>query len=96
VLALLYVALFRNGSASSPGTAGMAMGRHRAGVANQLLQPFVIFALASYFNGETVTLQILLFASAVVATVAISTRTRRQAAPTPLKQDLEPPQLAAS
>jgi drug/metabolite transporter (DMT)-like permease len=42
----------------------------------QLLQPFVTFALATFFNDETITLQILLFAAAVVATVAISTRTR--------------------
>ena len=33
----------------------------------QLLQPFVTFALAAVFNGETITLQILLFAAAVVA-----------------------------
>jgi hypothetical protein len=37
-----------------------------------------------------------LFASAVVATVAISTRTRRPAAPAPVKRPQEPPQLAAS
>ena len=42
----------------------------------QLLQPFVTFALAAVFNDETITLQILLFAAAVVVTVAISTRTR--------------------
>jgi drug/metabolite transporter (DMT)-like permease len=42
----------------------------------QLLQPFVTFVLAALFNGETITPQIVLFASAVVATVAISTRTR--------------------
>jgi drug/metabolite transporter (DMT)-like permease len=62
----------------------------------QLLQPFVTFALAAYFNDETITLQIVLFAAAVVATVAISTRTRRQPAPEPKKRDREPPQLAAS
>jgi len=44
----------------------MAMGGIARVSQIQLLQPFVIFALASYFNGETVTLQILLFASAVV------------------------------
>ena len=42
----------------------------------QLLQPFITFALASIFIGEPITPQILLFASAVVVTVAISTRTR--------------------
>jgi drug/metabolite transporter (DMT)-like permease len=64
----------------------------------QLLQPFVTFALAAIFNDETITLQILLFAAAVVVTVAISTRTRAKAAPPksgPLR-DREPPQLAAS
>jgi drug/metabolite transporter (DMT)-like permease len=40
------------------------------------LQPFITFALAALFNGETITWQIVLFATAVVATVAISTRTR--------------------
>jgi hypothetical protein len=39
------------------------------------------FALAATFNGETITLQILLFAAAVVATVAISTRTRGRRVP---------------
>jgi hypothetical protein len=47
----------------------------------QLLQPFVTFALAALFAGETITPQIVLFAAAVVATVAISTRTRRRDAP---------------
>ena len=62
----------------------------------QLLQPFITFALASFFNDETITLQILLFAAAVVATVAISTRTRGNAVPVAAKPDREPPQLAAS
>ncbi len=47
----------------------------------QLLQPFVTFALAGVFNDETITPQILLFAAAVVATVAISTRTRGRKSP---------------
>ena len=72
-------------------------GRNRAGVQIQLLQAFVTFALAAFFNDETITLQILLFAAAVVVTVAISTRTRAKAAPVPPQQrDREPPQLAAS
>jgi len=45
----------------------------------QLLQPFITFALAAIFIGETITPQILLFAAAVVVTVAISTWTRRPA-----------------
>jgi len=61
----------------------------------QLLQPFVTFTLASFLNGETITQQIVLFAAAVAATVAISTRTRGQAAPAKPNLDREPPQLAA-
>jgi drug/metabolite transporter (DMT)-like permease len=95
-LALLYVALFSQWIGFFAWNAGMAMGGIARVSQIQLLQPFVTFALASYFNGETITLQILLFASAVVATVAISTRTRRQATPATAKQEREPPQLAAS
>jgi drug/metabolite transporter (DMT)-like permease len=62
----------------------------------QLLQPFVTFALAAFFNDETITLQILLFAAAVVVTVAVSTRTRTRPAPSVPQRDREPPQLAAS
>jgi drug/metabolite transporter (DMT)-like permease len=54
----------------------MAMGGIARVSQVQLLQPFITFALAAFFNDETITLQILLFAAAVVATVAISTRTR--------------------
>ena len=95
-LALLYVALFSQWIGFFAWNAGMAMGGIARVSQIQLLQPFVTFALAAYFNGETITLQILLFATAVVATVAISTRTRRQVAPAPAKQQREPPQLAAS
>jgi drug/metabolite transporter (DMT)-like permease len=83
-LALLYVALFSQWIGFFAWNAGMAMGGIARVSQIQLLQPFVTFALASYFNGETITLQILLFASAVVATVAISTRTRGRAAPDPI------------
>src|SRR3984885_2066779 len=87
-LALLYVALFPQWIGFFAWNAGMAM----AGIARvsqvQLLQPFVTFALAAIFNGETITLQILLFAAAVVATVAISTRTRRRT--TPAAQETQP------
>jgi len=79
-LALLYVAVFSQWIGFFAWNAGMAM----AGIARvsqvQLLQPFITFALAACFNGETITPQILLFAAAVVATVAISTRTRRRQA----------------
>jgi len=55
---------------------GMAMGGITRVSQVQLLQPFVTFAIAAFFNNETITPQILLFAAAVVATVAISSRTR--------------------
>ena len=104
-LALLYVALFSQWIGFFAWNAGMAMGGIARVSQVQLLQPFVTFVLAAFFNDETITLQIVLFAAAVVATVAISTRTRGQAdvspqaapqvAPPP-KQDRDPPQLAAS
>ena len=59
----------------------MAMGGIARVSQMQLLQPFVTFALAAFFNDETITLQILLFAAAVVVTVAISTRTRAKTLP---------------
>ena len=75
-LAVLYVAVFSQWVGFFAWNAGMAMGGIARVSQVQLLQPFITFALAASFNGETITLQILLFASAVVATVAISTRTR--------------------
>ena len=79
-LALLYVALFSQWIGFFAWNAGMAMGGIARVSQVQLLQPFITFALAAFFNGETITLQILVFAAAVVATVAISagTRVRRQ------------------
>jgi drug/metabolite transporter (DMT)-like permease len=75
-LALLYVAVFSQWIGFFAWNAGMAMGGIARVSQVQLLQPFITFALAAFFNGETITPQILLFAAAVVATVAISTRTR--------------------
>jgi len=77
-LALLYVALFSQWIGFFAWNAGMAIGGIARVSQVQLLQPFITFALAALFNGETITPQIVLFASAVVATVAISTRTRRR------------------
>ena len=71
-LALLYVALFPQWIGFFAWNAGMAMGGIARVSQVQLLQPFITFALAAWFNGETITPQILLFATAVVATVAIS------------------------
>jgi drug/metabolite transporter (DMT)-like permease len=78
-LALLYIALFSQWIGFFAWNAGLAMGGIARVSQVQLLQPFVTFALAAIFNGETITWQIVLFALAVVATVAISTRTRGRA-----------------
>src|SRR5665213_3319905 len=80
-LALMYVALFPQWIGFFAWNAGMAMGGIARVSQVQLLQPFITFVLAAFFNGETITLQIVLFALAVVATVAISTWTRRRDAP---------------
>jgi len=79
-LALLYVALFSQWIGFFAWNAGMAIGGIARVSQVQLVQPFVTFALAALFNGETITPQIVLFAAAVVATVAISTRTRARRA----------------
>lgn len=94
-LGLLYVALFSQWIGFFAWNAGLAMGGIARVSQVQLLQPFVTFAIAATFNGETITWQILLFAAGVVVTVAISTRTRAKPAPTAAKHR-EPPQLAAS
>jgi drug/metabolite transporter (DMT)-like permease len=78
-LGLLYVALLSQWIGFFAWNAGMAMGGIARVSQIQLLQPFITFALASLFNGETITPQIVLFAAAVVATVAISTGSRGRA-----------------
>jgi drug/metabolite transporter (DMT)-like permease len=83
IVGLLYVALFSQWIGFFAWNAGMAMGGIARVSQVQLLQPFVTFALAACFNGETITWQIVAFAAAVVATVAISTRTRGQKAVQP-------------
>ncbi|SDS89218.1 DMT family transporter [Bradyrhizobium canariense] len=80
-LALFYVAVFSQWIGFFAWNAGMAMGGIARVSQVQLLQPFITFALAASFNGETITPQIVLFAAAVVATVAISTWTRRRESP---------------
>ena len=81
LLGLLYVTLISQWIAFFPWNAGLAMGGIARVSQVQLLQPFVTFALAASFNGETITPQVVLFAAAVVATVAISTRTRGHVTP---------------
>ena len=80
-LALFYVAVFSQWIGFFAWNAGMAIGGIARVSQVQLLQPFVTFTLAAWFNNETITLQTVLFAAAVVATVAISTRTRGKPAP---------------
>jgi drug/metabolite transporter (DMT)-like permease len=80
-VAVLYAALFPQWIAFFAWNAGLAMGGIARVSQMQLLQPFVTFALAAIFIGETITPQIVLFAAAVVVTVAISTRSRSR--PTP-------------
>jgi drug/metabolite transporter (DMT)-like permease len=82
-IAVLYVALFPQWIGFFAWNAGLAMGGIARVSQMQLLQPFVTFAFASIFIGEPITPQIVLFAAAVVATVAISTRTRSRQAPPP-------------
>lgn len=81
MLALFYVALFSQWIGFFAWNAGMAMGGIARVSQVQLLQPFVTFALAAFFNDEAITLQILLFAAAVVVTVAISSRVRVRRTP---------------
>ena len=78
MLGLLYVTFFSQWIGFFAWNAGLAMGGIARVSQVQLLQPFVTFALAAYFNDERITWQIVAFAAAVVATVAISTRTRGQ------------------
>ena len=89
-LGLLYVALFSQWIGFFAWNAGMAMGGIARVSQVQLLQPFITFALAASFNGETITWQTVLFAAAVVATVAISTRTRARQAPPKAQARLAP------
>ena len=76
-----YVTLFSQWIGFFAWNAGLAMGGIARVSQVQLLQPFVTFALAAFFNGETITWQIVAFAAAVVATVAISTRSRGRVTP---------------
>jgi drug/metabolite transporter (DMT)-like permease len=81
LLGFAYVTLFSQWIGFFAWNAGLAMGGIARVSQVQLLQPFVTFALAAWFNGETITWQTVAFAAAVVATVAISTRTRGRVTP---------------
>lgn len=79
--AILYVGLIAQYSAFFLWNAALAMG----GIARvgqiSLLQPFVVVVLAATFAGEELDWQTLVFATAVVITVAIGTRMRVAAPP---------------
>ncbi len=81
LLGLAYVTLFSQWIGFFAWNAGLAMGGIARVSQVQLLQVFVTFALAAYFNGESITWQIVAFAGAVVATVAISTQSRGRVTP---------------
>ena len=80
-LGLLYAALFSQWIGFFAWNAGISI----CGISKisqlQLLQPFVTIGLAALVNREAIDLDTMLFAAAVVATVAISARTRIRQAP---------------
>jgi drug/metabolite transporter (DMT)-like permease len=75
-LGLAYVGLVSQYTAFFVFNAAMAM----AGIARtgqiMLLQPFMILVLAAPVNGEPISLETVVFAAAVVATVLVAQRTR--------------------
>jgi drug/metabolite transporter (DMT)-like permease len=81
-LGLIYVALFSQWIGFFAWNAGISI----CGISKisqlQLLQPFVTIALAAVVNHEAIDLETVLFAVAVVATVAISARARIRPAAT--------------
>jgi drug/metabolite transporter (DMT)-like permease len=80
-LALLYVAIFSQWIGFFAWNAGLAMGGIAKVSQVQLLQPFATFAFAAMVNNEPITLQVVLFAAAVVGVVAISSRSRVRPVP---------------
>lgn len=75
-LSVIYSAVFAQWMGFFFWNAGLAMGGISRVSQVQLLQPFVTVALAALVNRESVDLQTILFAAAVVATVAVGTRMR--------------------
>lgn len=80
-LGLLYAALFSQWIAFFAWNAGVSICGLSKVSQLQLLQPFITIALAAVVNHEVIDLETILFAGAVVATVAISSRTRIGQAP---------------
>lgn len=75
-LGLLYAAVMAQWMGFFFWNAGLAMGGISRVSQVQLIQPFVTVALATIVNREIIDLQTILFALAVVLTVAIGTRMR--------------------
>lgn len=75
-LGLLYAAVMAQWMGFFFWNAGLAMGGISRVSQVQLIQPFVTVALAAIVNREIIDLQTILFALAVVLTVAIGTRMR--------------------
>ena len=75
-LGLLYSAVMAQWMGFFFWNAGLALGGIARVSQVQLVQPFVTVALATTVNREAVDLTTILFAAAVVATVAIGTRMR--------------------
>jgi drug/metabolite transporter (DMT)-like permease len=71
-----YVGLVSQYTAFFVFNAAMAMGGIARTGQIMLLQPFMIVALALAVNGEPITIETILFAAAVVATVLIAQRMR--------------------
>jgi drug/metabolite transporter (DMT)-like permease len=80
-LGLLYAALFSQWISFFAWNAGVSICGLSKVSQLQLLQPFVTIALAAVVNHEVIDLETILFAGAVVATVASSSRTRIGQAP---------------
>jgi drug/metabolite transporter (DMT)-like permease len=80
-LGLLYAALFSQWISFFAWNAGVSICGLSKVSQLQLLQPFVTIALAAVVNHEVIDVETILFAGAVVATVAISSRTRIGQAP---------------
>lgn len=80
-LGLLYVALFSQWIGFFAWNAGISICGLSKVSQLQLLQPFITIGLAALVNRERIDLETVLFAAVVVATVAISARTRIRPAP---------------
>jgi len=80
-LGLLYAALFSQWIGFFAWNAGVSICGLSKVSQLQLLQPFVTIGLAAVVNREAIDFETILFAAAVVATVAISARTRVRLAP---------------